>query len=129
MINEQDYIAKVNKGHYQLPEYTTGFLLAKDVSMSFRGVDSSTVSHALKESASAKLSVGYGPFKASGSFGYGHQSSSLKVSSQSYGLKIDIPGAQIIGYYTSVLPEFPMNEWLDWMSFKMLTLVAIFFCI
>lgn len=92
---------------YILPEYTTGFLLAKDISMTFRGVDSSTTSHALQTSASGSMSGSYGPFSASGSFSYGHKSSSLKVSSNSDGLQINIPGAQIIGYYTSLLAKFP----------------------
>ena len=92
-----------------LPEYTTAFLLAKDLSLKFRGADSNTTSHAVQMSASAHLKGSYGPFSASASFSYGHQSSNLKVSSLSDGLQIDIPGAQIIGYYTSVLPKFP-NE-------------------
>ena len=100
-----DYVTAAEKT--QLPEYTTGFLLAKEISMKFRGVDSSTSSHAVQESASASLSGGYGPFSAKASFSYGHQSSNLKVSSTSDGLQINIPGAQIIGYYTSVLPRFP----------------------
>ena len=100
-----DYVSAAE--NTQLPEYTTGFLLAKEISMKFRGVDSFTSSRALQESASASLSGHYGPFRASSSFSYGHQSSNLKVSSSSDGLQIDIPGAQIIGYYTSVFPRFP----------------------
>ena len=107
MPDESNYIKKAE--NYQLPEYTTGFLLAKDISMHFQGVDSITTSHAVQESASARLSGSYGPFSASASFSYGHSSSNLQVSSQANGLQIDIPGAQIIGYYTSVLPKFPLN--------------------
>lgn len=88
MQDESNYLRKVGnnadadqKDAFLLPEYTTGFLLAKDVSMSFRGVNSSTVSHVLQQSASGKLSGHYGPFKVSTSFSYGHKSSSLKVSS------------------------------------------------
>lgn len=92
---------------YQLPEYTTGFLLAKDVSMSFRGVSSNVTSHAMQTSTSGSFSVGVGPFSASASSSYSHQSSHLRVSSLSDGLQIDIPGAQLIGYFTSVLPKFP----------------------
>ena len=106
--DELKYIKEAEKS--QLPEYTTGFLLAKDISMKFRGVDSSTSSHAVQESASASLSGGFGPFGASASYSHGHESSNLKVSSTSNGLQIDIPGAQIIGYYTSVLPQFPSNQ-------------------
>lgn len=105
MDKEAEYIKKAEK--YQLPEYTTGFLLAKDISMHFQGIDTSAVSHAVQESASARLSGSYGPFSASASFSYGHESSNLQVSSQADGLQIDIPGAQVIGYYTSVLPKFP----------------------
>ena len=95
---------------YQLPEYTTGFLLAKDVSMTFRGLETSSNSHAMKLSVSGKLSIGWGPFTlGSGSLSSGKTSSSMKVSSQSDGLHIDVPGAQIIGYYTSVLPKFPKD--------------------
>ena len=92
---------------YLLPEYTTGFLLAKDVSMTFRGVESSTSSEALKQSASGSLSFGYGPFSISPSVSHGHSSSHLQVSSESDGLHIEIPGAQIIGYFTGVVDKFP----------------------
>ena len=106
MQDEQAYVNEAMKD--QLPEYTTGFLLAKDISMRFRGVDSATTSHAIQESASSHISGSYGPFSASASFSYGHKSSNLKVSSQADGFQIDIPGAQIIGYFTSVLPKFPL---------------------
>ena len=75
--------------------------------MNFRGAESNTTRHALSESSSARLQGGYGPFNVGGSFSYGRKSSNLKVSSLSDGLQISIPGAQIIGYYTSVLPKFP----------------------
>ena len=107
MKDEKSYVNEAI--NYQLPEYTTAFLLAKDISMRFRGVDSDTASHAIQESALAQLSGSYGPFRAKSSLGYGHKSSNLKVSSQADRLQIDIPGAQIIGYYTSVLPKFPTN--------------------
>ncbi len=107
MLKESDYVnAAINT---QLPEYTTGFLLAKDVSMRFRGISNNATSHALQESASTRMSFRYGPFTSSTSFNYGHDSSKVHVSAQSNGLQIDIPGAQIIGYYTSVLPKFPAD--------------------
>ena len=108
MLNESEYVNAALKT--QLPEYTTGFLLAKDVSMRFRGVSNNATSHALQESASGTFSGGFGPFSVSSSFSYGHVSTKVHVSAQSNGLQIDIPGAQIIGYYTSVLPKFPVED-------------------
>ncbi len=105
MLNESDYVNAALET--QLPEYTTGFLLAKDVSMRFRGVSNNATSHALQESASGTFSGGFGPFSVSSSFSYGHVSNNVQVSSESDGLQITMPGAQVIGYYVSVLPEFP----------------------
>lgn len=106
--DESSYIEEALK--CDLPEYTTGFLLAKDVSMSFRGVHSKTISHAMKTSTAGSFSIGVGPFSAAASGSHGHESSHLAVSSHSDGLQINIPGAQIIGYFTSVLPEFPRED-------------------
>lgn len=106
MTDEEKYINEAS-GTYLLPEYTTGFLLAKDVSMSFRGVKSKTISHAMKTSTAGSLSVGVCGISASASSSYAASSSHLSVSSHSDGLQINVPGAQIIGYYTSVLPKFP----------------------
>lgn len=108
MSDEFTYVKEAES--YQLPEYTTAFLLAKDISLRFRGLHSSTISHTVESSASAQFSGSYGPFSASASYSQGHHSSHLKVSSLSDGLHIDIPGAQIIGYYTSVLPKFPIAK-------------------
>lgn len=107
-VKGKNSVTFVNEAEkYQLPEYTTGFLLAKNISIKFRGIDSSMTYYALQQSASASLSGGFGCFSVSASFDYGHSYTNLKVSSTSDGLQIDIPGAQIIGYYTSVLPKFP----------------------
>ena len=62
MKDEKSYMNETMK--YQLPEYGTAFLLAKQILMRFRGVDSKTTSHAIQESASAHLSGSYGPFSA-----------------------------------------------------------------
>lgn len=104
MTDESAFVNVASK--YQLPEYTTAFLLAKDVSMIFRGIDASTSSLVLKQSALSHFSGSYGPFSAAPSFSAGHTASNLQVSSQSDGLHVDIPGAQVIGYYTAVLPSW-----------------------
>lgn len=110
-LDESEYVQTANSTsqsqRYLLPEYTTGFLLAKDVSLTFRGLNSSHSRHAVQLSTTGSFYAGFGPFVASSSFSYAHASSHLRVYSVSNGLHIDIPGAQIIGYYTSVLPKFP----------------------
>lgn len=103
-------MAELDNKEYSLPEYTTGFLLAKDITMTFRGIKTSATSHAVHQSASGMLAGSYGPFSASSSSSFGGDSSNLRVSSRSDGLHMEIPGAQVIGYYTSVMDRFPNQD-------------------
>ncbi len=109
---EEQFIKNINdeKANYMLPEFVSAFLLAKDIEMEFSGVDSSTKSHTLEQSASGKLSGRYLCFSASASFDYGSSESSLQTESTASGLKIKIPGAQVVGYYTTLLPCFPRDS-------------------
>ena len=93
-----------------LPEFVSAFMLAKDIEMEFLGVDSKTKGHTLQQSASGRLSGSYLTFSASSSFSYGSTSSSLQTESTADGLKFKIPGAQLIGYYTTLLPCFPYDQ-------------------
>lgn len=95
---------------YIMPQYVNAFLLAKDVRLEFRGVDSSVKSKAVQQSASAHMSGHYGPFSASASFSYGSSNSHMQAESTADGLLIKIPGAQIIGYYVTVVPCFPVDK-------------------
>ena len=109
---EQEFLtaASSNTTTYLLPQYTTAFLLAKDVSMEFIKMTSDLRSSALSESAAASVSGHYGPFHASASFSYGHQRSSMQASTTADGLRITIPGAQIIGYYVTIPRKFPRDQ-------------------
>ena len=98
---------KRNGWKYWLPQYMNAFLLAKDIVLEFRGVSSKTVSQALSGSASGQIEGGYGPFSASASAGASRDESHLATEATADGLKIRIPGAQVIGYYLTVLPRFP----------------------
>ena len=75
--------------------------------MEFSGIDNSAQGSALKTSASAQMSGHFGPFSASSSFNYGHSKVKMSAETTADGLKIRIPGAQVIGYYTTILPCFP----------------------
>ena len=95
---------------YLLPEYATGFLLAREIDLEFSGIDASTASHMVQTSIQSSLSIGIGPFSASASYGENHQKSSFQAKRTADGLKISIPGAQIIGYFTEIVPKFPTEQ-------------------
>ena len=81
--------------------------LPKDISLEYRGVDATTVNQAIKASAAATSGAGYGPFKGSASMTASGEVSSVQAESTADGLRIKIPGAQIIGYYANIIPKFP----------------------
>lgn len=94
---------------YLLYQYPTAFLLAKDITMEFTSLSDNDKQAALMSSISDSLKGNYGPFSfggsfsASGSYYYNHIQASLTAN----GLKVYIPGAQIIGYYCDIIPKFP----------------------
>ena len=94
-------------GKYLLYQYPTAFLLAKDVTMEFSGLDAKTKQTALSTSFGVSAKGGYGPFTFGGSSSTSTSSNNMRASSTADGLKIEIPGAQIIGYYCDVVPKFP----------------------
>ena len=92
---------------YLLPEYVTSFVLARDVKLQFSGLDSSTANHFMHMTAGASLSASYDMFSLSASVGIGKMKQSVTADRTANGMIINIPGAQIIGYYTQALPQFP----------------------
>ena len=92
---------------YLLPEYVTNFVLARDVKLQFSGLDSSTANHFMHMTAGASLSASYDMFSLSASVGIGKMKQSVTADRTANGMIINIPGAQIIGYYTQALPQFP----------------------
>ena len=107
-LSEGEFVNRAKD--YLLPEYTTGFLLAKDVRMSFRGLSATAHSYAVHQSLTGAFSGRYGPFHARSILGRRRKLSSLKLSTESETLHIEVPGAQIIGYFTSVVAKFPKKE-------------------
>jgi hypothetical protein len=97
--------------NYLLPEYATGLLLSRNINIEFKGISASRAAHAIHvaTSTSFRASGGFGFWKASvsGSFSNSRSQRTFSAEATSDGLRISVPGAQIIGYYTQVLPEFP----------------------
>ena len=97
---------------YLLPEYVTGLLLSRNVNLEFRGISASQSARAVHRFSSYSYSArgGFGPWSARVSGGKTKSSShrTFKMESTSNGLRVSIPGAQVIGYYTQVMPKFPV---------------------
>ena len=96
--------------HYRIPQYITGLLLARNLDMEISGLNQQSSRSMVASSMTAGLSVGYGPFSLSSSFSKSSQKSSFQASSTATGLQIKAPGAQVIGYYTEVVPQFPVQD-------------------
>ena len=119
-LSETDFIERA--GSFRLPQFVTGFLLARGIEMQFDGVNKDTsrvvmASSQVSSSTSYSGSGGWGPFSFSGKSEYASQSqsrvrrsASFQASSSTTGLKIKIPGVQIIGYFTQVVNKFPISN-------------------
>ena len=109
---EDKFINAVTTTNYLLPEYVTGLLLSRNIGIEFKGISASEATHAVHVSSTTKFSVSGGfafwKARASGSFSNSRSEKTFSSESTSDGIRITIPGAQIIGYYTSVVPEFPI---------------------
>lgn len=92
-------IDSTNRGHV-IPMYPVAFIVAKDI------VIKANFSHEdeehIKQSMQANTSVGWGPFSISGSYSYGHSSDNFHSDYEDG--EIRIPGMQIIGWVSRVIP-------------------------
>ena len=99
-----------NRG-YLLPQYATGLLLARNVVIDFGLHKASDSYHAVRSathsSASGGFSIGFFSASASVSYGSTRRDYNAKVETTATGIRVQIPGVQLIGYYTQVVPSFP----------------------
>lgn len=95
---------------YKLPEYTTGFLMARKIELVFSGLDADTVTSTMSSMSHTSSGVGFLCFHASASVTKTKDTSHVSVKRTANGMSISIPGAQVIGYYTQVMPKFPLNQ-------------------
>ena len=108
---EEQFVTEVNKnvkaGYYRIPQYITGLLLCRNLDMEISGLDQQSSRSVVSTSMNAALNVGYGPFSLSSDFSRSSQRASFQASSTATGLQIKVPGTQVIGYYTEIVPKFP----------------------
>ena len=92
-------IDSTNQGHL-IPMYPVAFIVAKDI------VIKADFSHEdeehIKQSLQAKTSVGWGPFSISGGYSYGLSKDNFHSDYEDG--EIRIPGMQIIGWVSRVIP-------------------------
>lgn len=78
--------------------------------MEFSGVDSEVVTSTMRKVTEASGRGGFAFFRVSASYSKTRQTSHVSVKKTTTGMSISVPGAQIIGYYTQVMPRFPQNQ-------------------
>lgn len=86
--------------------YPVAFIVAKDISIKadFSHKDEEHITQAAKGSAS----VGFGPFSIGGSYGYGNTEDTFNSDFQNGEIKV--PGMQIIGWVSRVIPYSPKSS-------------------
>ena len=111
-FSESAFYEELSQTHtkYKLPEYTTGFLLARKIELEFSGLDKETVRSTVSQMSRRSGGGGFLFFRASYSSSSSKKSSHVSVKQTASGMKIKIPGAQVIGYYTQVVPRFPVSQ-------------------
>ena len=113
-LTESDFINAMTGGDgpddilYRLPEYVTSFLLAKEVELEISNVRETLVSTILRISLHASAKANVGVFKVDASYSATGTAARSRFYRTANGMKIKIPGAQVIGYYTQKLPKFPI---------------------
>jgi hypothetical protein len=105
-----DIVNGKHKNIYLMPEYVTSFLLARNIKLQFSGLDSKSVSKGMQMMAGGSVTGGYNMFSFSASVGVQKGKQSVTADRTANGMVIHIPGAQIIGYYTQVMPQFPKDQ-------------------
>lgn len=100
--------AQDKKSNYHIPHYLTGLLLARNVELEFSGMDRQSSYRFVATSLSTRASFGWGPFSVSTSYNRNTQNSRFEATSTETGIRVKIPGAQLIGYYTQITPQFPI---------------------
>jgi hypothetical protein len=91
-----------NASNY-IPMYPVAFIIAKDISIK-AGFSQEEEEH-IKQSLKTSASVSYGPFSIGGSYGYGRTEDKLDSNFQNGEIKV--PGMQIIGWVSKVVPYSP----------------------
>ena len=89
-----------------LPSVITSLILVKNVDIYWEDWKTQWAQH--QESNSAAASFGYGPFTASAH--YSHAQQSRDFSCDDTGGSLNIPGIQVVGYVSQIMPACPQHD-------------------
>lgn len=112
-LTERELIAAVGgdtESLYLMTEYVSSFLLARNLVLEFHGVDQRHVSSALRTFTGVHVAVTYSGIGVSAAVGVQRTEERVTADRTANGLRITVPGAQIMGYYTNVVPQFPRTQ-------------------
>jgi hypothetical protein len=104
-----------------MPQYTTSFILANDIKISFPGLGTVNDSDADNETNNAintlmryayapNLEGGYGPFSFVPAESTKMDVHNFRVERINGGIQLTIPGAQIVAYISTVISRFPADQ-------------------
>ena len=109
--------AQDSQHNYRIPHYLTGLLLARNLNLEFSGMDRQSSYNFVATSLSARGKLGWGPisvFKGRSSnlnsYNRNAQDSRFEATSTETGIRVRVPGVQLIGYYTQITPKFPISD-------------------
>lgn len=108
---DRDFVQRVQDPaqNYVIPQYLTGLLLARNVVLEFNGLAKTEQNKLVAKSTVSGFGLGWGFFSVNIGLQANRQKASFEASVSATGLKVRIPGVQLIGYYTEVTPEFPIQ--------------------
>ena len=108
---DRDFVQRVQDPvqNYVIPHYVTGLLLARKVVLEFNGMSKQEQYRFVAKSTVTSFGLGWGFFSLNVGIGKNKGKAAFESSVTESGLKVSIPGVQLIGYYTEVTPEFPIE--------------------
>lgn len=108
---DRDFVQRVQDPtkNYIIPQYVTGLLLARKVVLEFSGMAKEEQYKFVAKSTVSGFGLGWGFFSLNVGIGKNRGKVDFEAEMTESGLRVSIPGVQLIGYYTEVTPEFPIQ--------------------
>ena len=107
-----------------MPQFTSSLVLASNISLFFPGLGSwrdeqendydnhtnGIINMLMKYAYAPTLEGGYGPFTFSSKGGVRKDAHNFRIERRNGGVLIRVPGAQVIGFVSTVVPKFPETQ-------------------
>ena len=111
-------------GQYLMPQFTSSLIVASNISLFFPGlgswrdeytndIDNHTngiINILMKYTYAPTLEGGYGPFTLGPEGGSRTDAHNFRLEKRNGGVLITVPGAQVIGFVSTVISKFPQKQ-------------------